>query len=598
MIRGALLALLLAPSAHAALAVSASLSDATLALGEQAVLSVTITGSATAAPRIPPIPDVEIYESGRSSSMMIRNGAVQSTVVYAFVLAPRKQGKYRVPPIEVPGAAPTEPIDFAVGAAAAPPPPEPANPPPGHTPPPANPQQPGSYTAPVERKDAPDAFVTAQLDKKTARVNEQVTMTVRFHTAVPLLGRPNYESPKLVGVLAEDLAAEAQGTAAINGRMYNYSEIKTALFPVQAGRATVGEGVVTVQIPRRGAGQFGDDFFDRFFQMSAPETRRLSSEPMTLAVSALPEPKPDDFSGVVGKLSVTASADRDKVKAGEAVNLVVTVSGIGNIKSIPEPKRPDLPSVRFFDSESSVELQRGGAKVTGKKIFRTVIVPRVSGPLEIPPVTLSYFEPELGRYEKTRSAPVKLTVLPGDPNAANPVVGPGAALAPGVTAVAEDIRYLKTPGGKSALSGALAAFGAAGPLHALPVAFFVVALALDWRRRLHLANPGARRAREARSVADRRLKDAEAAADRAKAVALLAEALTGYLADKLGVPAAGLTLKAVDAKRKLAAAPRIKAVWEELDLLRFAPQAAGAAEVAKLAGEIRALFDALEKELS
>ncbi|MCM2305502.1 MAG: BatD family protein, partial [Elusimicrobia bacterium] len=453
---------------------------------------------------------------------------------------------------------------------------------------------------------SPDAFVTAQLEKNRVYVNEQVTLVVRFYTAVPLLGAPQYDAPKLTGLLSENLGAEGQGATVIGGRSYNYSELKSALFPVQAGRATIGPAMVTVQLPRRG-GATGDDFFDRFFSMAAPEARRLQTDPLALQADPLPPGAPDDFSGIVGAVAVDSSVDRAQLKAGEAVTLSVVVSGVGNIKSLPEPKRPDLPSVRFFDSESSVKLERFGDKVGGAKTFKTVLVARVSGPLEIPPVTVSYYDPAKRAYARAQSKPIRLSILPGDPNAALPVVGPGTSQAPGVAEVAADIRYLKTPNGRgvpAAALAALAAFGRTGPWHALPGAFLLAALALDLRRRLLAANPEARRAGEARAAAERRLREAEAqpAAARARAVALLGEALTGYFADKFGQPAASLTLKAVTHRlqnRRTPPAPaelaRLKSVWDELDLLRYAPGGAGQAEVKRLADEIRELALAFDK---
>ncbi len=601
-----------ASAAAADLSVTAALNTAHVAFGEQLVLSVAISGSGSASPKPPLIPDVEIYESGKSQSMSIINGRVSSSVVYTFVLAPRKAGRYVVPPIEVPGATPTAPLEFIADAApkpdipaAAPPPAAPPSQP-GMPVPPTNPAI--SHPTPPEARPTggptPDAFVTATLEKNRAYVNEQVTLTVRFFTAVPLLGAPQYDAPKLTGLLAENFGADTQGTTMVGGRSYNYSELKSALFPVQAGRALIGPAAVVVQIPRRGAANTGDDFFDRFFSMQAPEARRLQTDPLTLQAEALPPGAPEDYSGVVGQLSVTASVDRAQLKAGEALNLTVVVSGVGNIKSLPEPKRPDLPSVRFFDSESSVKLERFGDKIGGTKTFKTVVVPRVSGPLEIPPVTVSYYDPAKRSFERAKSAPVKLTVLPGDPNAALPVVGPGTTSAPGVTEVASDVSYLKAPGGRSAVGDALAAFGATGPWHALPVLFFLTALGVDWRRRTASANPRARRASEARGVAAQRLKQAEAQpeAERARATALLGEALTGFFADKFDQPAAGLTLKAVTHRLQNLKTPptaaelaRLKSVWDELDLLRYAPSGAGQAEVKRLADEIRDLTLAFEK---
>jgi hypothetical protein len=585
-------------AAAANLAVSAELNYRAVALGEQLVLSVVISGSGSASPKPPIIPDVEVYESGRSQSMSFINGRSFSSVVHTFVLAPRKTGKFTVPAIEVAGAAPTAPIEFTVSPAAA----APAEPAPAQ----GTPPQPGQTRPAPGRPAGPDAFVEAKLDKDRALVNEQVTLTVRFFTAVALLGAPQYDAPKLTGLLSENLGAEGHGTAVIGGRSYNYSELKSAMFPVQAGRAAIGPAVVTVQMPGRAAASTGDDFFDRFFSMGAPETRRRQTEPLALQAEARPSGAPDDFSGIVGALTIETSVDRSQLKAGEALNLTVVVNGVGNIKSMPEPKRPDLPSVRFFDSESSVKLERFGDKVGGSKFFKMVVVPRVSGPLEIPPLSVSFFDPAKRAYSRAQSRPIRLTVLPGDPNAALPVMGAGPSSAPGVTEVASDIRYLKAPGGRSPLGDALAAFGAPGPWHALPSAFLLVALLVSWRRRALAANPGARRARAARDAALRRLKEAEAQpdAERARAVALLGEALTGYFADKFEQPAAGLTLKSVahrlqNARTALApsALARLRSVWEELDLLRYAPGGAGQAEVKRLADEIRELTRAFDKEV-
>ncbi|MDP3543059.1 MAG: BatD family protein, partial [Elusimicrobiota bacterium] len=481
------------PASAAGFSVSATLNNHRVVLGDQLVLSVTIAGSGTASPKPPLIPDVEIYESGKSQSMTIVGGRVSSTVVLTYVLNPKKSGRFVVPPLQVAGAEPTAPIAFHVDPA---PREEPA--PPAQAPaPPAAPAPPsGSNPEPppaARPGPTPDAFVTAQLEKSRAFVNEQVTLVVRFYTAVPLLGAPQYDAPKLTGLLSENLGAEGQGQAVIGGRAYNYSELKSALFPVQAGRATIGPAVVTVNLPRPGAAT-GDDFFDRFFSMPVAEARRLHTDPLVLQAEPLPAGAPEDFSGIVGALTIESSVDRLQLKAGEATTLTVVVSGVGNLKSLPEPKRPGLPSARFFESESMVKLETLGEKVGGSKTFKMVLVPRVSGPLEIPPVSVSFYDPAKRAYARAQSKPIRLSVLPGDPNAARPLVGPGASPAPGVSEVAADIRYLKSPNGRGLAAKALAAlgaFGSTGPWHALPGAWLVGALLLAWR--LPGAPPAARR---------------------------------------------------------------------------------------------------------
>ncbi|MEK7389981.1 MAG: BatD family protein [Elusimicrobiota bacterium] len=582
-----LLALLCGAGARAqAVSVSASLDNDRISLGEQLLLTVTVSGSASATVPAPKIDNVETYESGRSQSMVIQNGSMTSSIAYSYVLSPRKPGKFRIPPLSVPGAAPTEAIEFEVLGPGAPA--QSPRPPAGEPHAPA-PPRPGAQ--------APDAFVTAALAKKRAFVNEQVTMVIRFLTAVPLIGQPRYEAPKLSGLLSEDLGSSGQGTTTIGGRVYNYSEIRTALFPVQSGRAGVGQAVVTVQLPTRHM-RTGDDFFDRFFGMSSPETRRLISDPLELNVEALPPNAPDDFSGVVGALTIATSIDRAAVKVGEAVTLTVTVQGLGNLQSAAEPKRPEISAARFFSSENSFTPERSGDKAGGKKIFRTVMVPRVSGTLEIPALSASYFDSDKRAYVRVKSPPLRLNVLPGPANASFPASGPGAVSAPDVTAVSEDIRYIKIPDDRSVVGDALAAFGATRPWHALPFLFCFGSILLEWRRRLLTSDPRARRARHARATAERRLRQAaQAGSDPSRAVTLLAEALSGYFADILNQPVAGLTYKSVAERAHGGASlPRLKVVWEELDLLRFAPKAANQAEIERLASDIQALMTAFDKE--
>ena len=589
------LPLLCAASAAAQdIRVSASVSKRRSTMEDQLVLSVTLTGSGSisAAPKLPPLPDFEAYESGRAQNYSIVNGRMSSAITYTYVLAPRRPGKFTIGPIEVAGAGSTQPFEVEIvptgAAATGPPPAEPARP--------AEPPARG-----VQEGRKPPVFVTATLDKARAFVNEQVTLTVRFYTAVPLLGQPQYQAPKLTGLMAEELGGEGGGRDIVGGVPYQFSEMRSALFPVQAGRATIGPATVAVQVPRG----MGDDFFDRFFGMVAAETRRLTTDPLAVQVDALPPGRPDDFSDVVGRLELKAAADRTKVKAGEAVVYTLTVSGVGNVKAAPEPKRPELPSVRFFDMESSFAPAPAGGRVGGAKTFRMTLVPRVSGPLEIPGPTLSYFDPQKREYVRARAPSVRLDVQPGDPGAALPLVVGGTA-APGVTAVAEDIRYLKAPRGSARAGDAIAAFGASGPWHALPFAALILAAGREWRRRAHERDPRARRRREARSAAERRLKEALALpeTERARAAALLADSLTGYLADTLDLPPAGITLKrALDglaAERRPPSADtlaRLQESWRELELLRFAPGAAGHAETERLAARNRELFAALEREL-
>lgn len=581
-------ALLAAAPARASVSVSAEVSRARAASDDQIVLSVTVSGDQASLPepQLPPISGFSIYESGRSQSMSFVNGRMAASIVYTYVLVPRAVGKFTIPPIRASGAAQTtQPIEIEIvkdaSAAAAP-----------------APGRPSAQALRAARR--PDVLVTASLDKPRAFVNQQVTLTVRFLYATRLLGDSRYEAPKLSGFLTEDLPPVREGTTEIDGRVYRFSEIKTALFPVQAGRLKIGPAVVHCQVSRGAAGDpFQADFFDRLLSMNAAQPLTLNSDPLTLEVEPLPEGRPEDFTGLVGRLTAKAEADHLTTKVGEALTLAVTVSGTGNIKSLPEPKRPELPSVRFFTTESSVKVDRADDLVGGAKTFRTVLVPRVSGEIRIPPVEFSFFDPDARTYRRATTGPILLRAAPGAPGAP---VATAPQPAPGLTSIEADIRYLKTSPAMAPLSSALAAFAALGLWHCLPAAFLLAAAAAAWRRRALDADPRGRRAREALRRAEDRLRLAAGQQERqaARAAALVDEALAGYVADKLGVPAAGLTLKA--ALEGLSSAPRppaaatlekLKEAWTESAQRRFAPGAGGvpAGDFAAAASELLKTLD-------
>lgn len=589
-------ALVAARPAAAAVSVAAELSRARLTMGEQAVLSITVSGDQASlpSPKLPALDSFSVFDTGRSQNLSFVNGRMTAAVVYTYALSPRAPGKYKIPPISADGAAaPTAPLDIEVV-------------PPGATASVPDAAPPASPEAPAPRPRAgrpPELRVIASVDKPRAFVNQQVTLTVRFLYAAQLIGDSHYDPPDLTGFLTEDLPPPRNGTTVVDGRQYSYTEVKLALFPLEAGRLKIGPATVHCQVARMGGGT-GDDFFDRFFAMAAPQPIALTSEPIFVTVDPLPPGKPADFSGVVGRLSARASADRTSVKAGDAVALTVVVAGQGDLKTVPEPRKPDLPALRFFETESSAAVDKTGDRVGGTKTFKTVAVPRASGKVRVPPFSFSYFDPERKAYARAETAPIDLSVAPGAAVAEATGAAPVAPVAPGLTAIADDIRYLKTAPERAPVSAALSAFADLGPWHALPFAALLLSLGLEWRRRRIDADPRGRRFREALARAEERLRAAAALPDSesARAAAVAEEALIGFVADKLDARAAGLTLKAaLDGLRALGTPPspasldRLRAAWEEADLRRFAPGAAGDARA--FAAELAVLLKSLDSEM-
>ncbi len=286
-------------------------------------------------------------------------------------------------------------------------------------------------------------FLSASVDKPRAYAGEQVTLTVRFHAGVPLMGSVQYDAPKLEGFLSEDLG-QGQTSANHGGRTYHVTEVKTALFPVHGGRLPVGAAVARTSVARGGGVVGGGDLFERFFSMSAPQPVTARSEPVAVEAMPLPDAgRPEGFSGAVGRYRVKATVDRARLKVGEAATLTVEVSGTGNLRSVGEPARAELSALRFFDTESNVSVTKTDGVVGGTKVLKTVFVPRASGVVVIPPLVLWHFDPEKRAYVKAESAALRLDVEAGAPGAA----APGGTSTPALGVVTRDIRYLEARAG-------------------------------------------------------------------------------------------------------------------------------------------------------
>ncbi len=578
-----LAALLLgAAPAAAGLTVDAQVSAETATLSDQIVLAVTVSGphADLPEPRVPAMAAFSVYSSGRNQQISFVNGRLSGSVVHTFVLVPRSVGKAVVEPITVTGhgqTVKTQPITIEIrppsAGAGQPAAPAPRSPQAGGR------AQPGG--------PAPDVYVSAETDRQKAFVNEAVTLAVRFYYSVPLISNPEYTAPKISGFLAEDLPPERTGKTILHGREYFFSEIKTAIFPAAPGRLVISPAAVRVQIQRSAdINPLSPDFIQRFFSqgLATGEEKVLRSEPVVIEAEALPAAgKPADFGGAVGRFSINAAVDRTAPKAGEAVTLTVTVSGTGNLKALGDAKLPDMPSWRIYETISSLNIDKKDDLVRGSKVFKTVIVPKVSGPLTIPPVTFSYFDPAQRQYLRASSLAIALQVGEGDASAAGaPSSSPAPAPAARVTSVGEDIRYLKKDPSRGTVGAFLAAVAGAGNAHSIPFLIFAAALALGQYREHLAADPQGARARRALRAASARLDAAGRllSSDARAAAEAFSGSLAGFLGDKFRVPPSGLTLRRavelLSSQRpplETSLIEEVRDTWQELDSLRFAPKA-------------------------
>lgn len=415
------------------ISISASVDKNVISLDEQVTLQVVVSGNVTniPQPQIPKLNGFQIYSSGRSQNISIINGQVSSSVSFNYILSPTKIGEFEIPPITVTYQGKTyqtEPIKIKVEKSQ------------------VSPRQP-TVQKDVYRGDQRDIFVETYVDKKTAYVDEQITLTFRFFTRVNLLSQPQYSPPDTTGFIKEDLPPQRNYYTIINGQRYYVSEIKTALFPTTAGRFTIGPAMVKCVIEDFDINDFfSDDFFKRFF--SGGREIVLKSQPIEITVLPLPNP-PKNFYGSVGNYRASITIDKQKLEQNETTFLNLKISGTGNIKSITIPKEyiQQLLGNSFivYEPVTSYDVKKENYLVKGSKTFKIPITPQVPGNLTIPQISFVYFNPNTKQYETAVTEKLQIEVTPKTTTASAKHQYTTTKLKPTQEKIEfEDIRYLKT----------------------------------------------------------------------------------------------------------------------------------------------------------
>ncbi len=276
--------------------------------------------------------------------------------------------------------------------------------------------------APRSRLETDDIFVRARVvPGGSVWQGEQVVVEWR------LFARPDLDLQYRItstgdapGFWREDLSAPpgaAPSLVTIGGRRYSSLVIRrVALFPQQAGALSVApirvEGTARVPV---GARLFGLDDAPRI-----DETFSRESDAATVRVVERPPPPPS-FSGLTGRVALTADVDRRAITVGEGVEITVTVSGDASLSTMPPPPLvlPDSLA-EVFDARADSTRRAPGERFAGSRTFVYTVVPRAEGTLALPPVEVVSFDPRTRRYRTARVGLGTVAVGPG-------VVGPGDA---------------------------------------------------------------------------------------------------------------------------------------------------------------------------
>ena len=439
-----------------------------------------------------------------------------------------------------------------------------------------------------------DLFLRVIPSKKSAYVGEQVVLTYKLYTKVPVSSVSLSKMPSYAGFWTKDVSDNSgtlkQSSEYINGIEYTTAEIqKVIVVPQRSGNLTLDpmtmECIAQVRTERnnsRSMDPFEAFFNDPFFNRNIVNVKKeLSSQTLTLEVKNLPENgKPASFAGAVGNYSFKSDIDKTELSTNEAVTITLTVSGTGNVEllQMPEPVFP--PDFEVYDPKISTSTNVGSQGLTGTKKAEYLAIPRRAGSFTIPSVEFSYYNSSTESYEVLSSEPYEIKVEKGFGS------DDGAIF----TSNQEDIKYLGSDirhimtGDARLKPTHTVFFGSAAYFVALLVLLllFIILLFVLKKREQLSKDTAANRNRKADKVARGRLKNAYQhlkAKDQEKFYVEMSQALWGYIADKLGIERSKLSMDTVSETMKGKGVPdeltqQFVDTLNNCEFARFAPGSA------------------------
>jgi hypothetical protein len=323
------------------------------------------------------------------------NGVKSFSKTYSYFLAPKKRGNFTIgqSTIEIEGEIyKTLPLKIQITAAVDKP---------------KDPNDP-NYIA------SQNIHLVAEVSKTNPYLNEAITVVYKLYIS-PNTGVRTWrelDNPRYNDFWSHNI--NMKGLKLVNstykGEDYRYVVLKkTVLYPQKIGKLNIEPLTldVKVEVPTNRRNFFGER------QMSVV-SRTVAAGNRTINVKPLPENgKPVDFTGAVGDFNFKVTTNKNELKATEALQAKVHVSGKGNLKLFKLPKLSLPSSLEVYEPEHNENVSTNLSGMQGNISDSYTIVPSFQGKYPIPRVAFSYFDLKTKTYKTITSDELVINVTDG-----------------------------------------------------------------------------------------------------------------------------------------------------------------------------------------
>jgi len=358
-----LLILLIGTGIASAQDVDVQVDRSEIARGETLTLTITVTGQQqnsqldlSALQQ-----DFDVLATRTNSQITALNNQVRTQTDYIITLFPTREGELVIPGLEIAGET-SPPIRINVVDAG------------------PNSNQPNN-----------ELFLETEVNKESVYVQEQLLFTIRLFYKISGIRNPQFTELDMPDTVIEQIGSPNQYERQIQGERYGVYERRYVIFPQRSGQLEIPD------ILFRGEVTDGSSNF----VFRNPNTERVTAfiDGMTIDVKERPPAAQSlEYWLPATNLTIAESFEDSAVgdiRIGETVTRIIELQAEGLDGAMIPPFSPTaMERVNLYPGTPDVQRNFVDGRIVGSRTERTQIVPTESGEIEIPEVSIPWWNVE------------------------------------------------------------------------------------------------------------------------------------------------------------------------------------------------------------
>ena len=311
--------------------------------------------------------EFDVLGTRTSSQIRSINGSVESWTDYIVTLFPLAEGELTIPSLEINDAL-TDPVAINV-----------------------------INEGPRSNQSNEELFLEIVVNKETIYVQEQLLFTVRLYYTINGIRNPQFTELEMADTVIQLIGSPNQYEKLIDGVRYGVYEKRYVIFPQRSGPLEIPD------ILFRGEVTDGSSNFV-FRNLN---TRRVTAfiEGITIQVAERPEAaRNNQFWLPVGNLTLEENwnIDPSNLKVGDSAIRTITMVADGLDGAVLPPFSPvEIQNLNLYPDPPDIQRTFVDGRIVGTRVESTTLVPVIAGSIEIPEVSIPWWNINTDQQERT-----------------------------------------------------------------------------------------------------------------------------------------------------------------------------------------------------